>query len=190
MQAYMEQRGYSWMFEAPTTDDDEDDQRPLLEELEIDLDDIFAKVRWALRPPKDGMGQLSDFWGPVGAQLLYAALVVWGQLSVVSWILSIWLVGSAVVFFLARVLGADVTFSHTLSSLGYCVLPLSISRCLMLLTGSEGPVSLIIRGVCTAWATYSASMWLSTKDLERKQALLVYPIALYMIYFTLLATGV
>ena len=65
MQAYMEQRGYSWMFEAPSTDDDDDDEgRPLLEELEIDLDDIASKVRWALVPPKEGVGAISDFWGP------------------------------------------------------------------------------------------------------------------------------
>ena len=71
-------------------------------QLEIDLNDIYAKVRWALKPPTDGVGQVSDFWGPVSMLLLYAALLVWGQLRVVSWILSIWLLGSCGVFFLAR----------------------------------------------------------------------------------------
>ena len=87
-------------------------------------------------------------------------------------------------------LGAEVTLSHTLSALGYCVLPLSISRCLLLLVGSQGAASLVVRAGCTAWATYSASRWMATKDLDNKQALLVYPIFLFMFYLAALATGV
>ena len=53
------------------------------------------------------------------------------------------------------------------------MLPLAIARCILLLVGSEGVVSLVVRALCTAWATYSASRWMATKDLARKQALLV-----------------
>ena len=34
MQAYMERQGYKWMFEVPSTDDDDEEQKPLLEEVE------------------------------------------------------------------------------------------------------------------------------------------------------------
>ena len=45
MQSYMEGKGYSWIFQVDAAaGDDDDDQKPLLEELEIDLDDIYAKV--------------------------------------------------------------------------------------------------------------------------------------------------
>ena len=122
----MERQGYGYVFEVDTSGTDEDEeQKPLLEELEIDLDDISDKVRWALLPPKAGVGLVSDFWGPLFVLTAYAALLVWGEIRVVSWILSIWIVGGGLVFFLARVLGADVTLSHTYSSLGYCVLPLT-----------------------------------------------------------------
>ena len=56
--------------------------------------------------------------------LLYASLLVWGQLAALSWILCLWVFGSCIIFFLTRVLGADVTLAHTLGSLGYnCVPP-------------------------------------------------------------------
>ena len=188
--SFMESRGYGWLAEVEE-DDDDHPQRPLLEELEIDLPDIAQKLRWALRPPADGVGALvSDFWGPVGAMLLYAALLVWGQLSVVSWILTIWVFGGALVCFLGRVLGADVTLSHTLASLGYCVVPLIISRVLLLFVGSQGALSLLVRFVCVGWATWSASLWMHTSDLARKRILVIYPILLYMLFLTAVATGV
>ena len=105
MQSYIESKGYSWILETEDELDDEP-QRPLLEELEIDVGDIVTKARWALKPPAD-VGEINDFWGPAAVVMLYAALVVWGQMRVVSWILSLWVFGGGTVWFLARVLGAD-----------------------------------------------------------------------------------
>lgn len=187
MQAYMERQGYGWMFEVEAG---EEEQRPLLEELEIDPKDIVAKLSAALLPPLEGPGLICDFWGPLLVVSAYAALLVWGELRVISWILSVWLLGGSAVFFLARVLGADLTLSHTWGALGYCVLPLALSRLLLLVVGSSDPISLAIRALFTGWATFSASRWMKTKDLEKKQLLLVYPIALYMFYLAALATGV
>ena len=59
--------------------------------------------------------------------LLYASLLVWGQLAALSWILCLWVFGSCIIFFLTRVLGADVTLAHTLGSLGYNCVPLPAS---------------------------------------------------------------
>lgn len=82
----METKGYGWMFETTEVDDEDpdDDKRPLLEELEIDLDDMRAKVRWALMPPPIGVGVVSDFWGPVAVQTVYAGLLIWGQASQIA----------------------------------------------------------------------------------------------------------
>ena len=87
-------------------------------------------------------------------------------------------------------LGADVTLSHTLSSLGYTILPLVLSRVAMIPVGSTGVLSLALRAAGLVWATFSASRWIATPDLERKRALIVYPIGLYMFYFVAIATGV
>jgi hypothetical protein len=144
--------------------------------------------------------------------LLYASLLVWGQLAALSWILCLWVFGSCIIFFLTRVLGADVTLAHTLGSLGYncvplpasppkppplsptlralAVLPLVISRVVLLAVGSTSAASLLLRALCTAWATFSASRWLLTPDLVRKRLLLVYPLGLYFYFFVALSTGV
>uniref|UniRef100_A0A6S9Q2V5 Uncharacterized protein n=1 Tax=Chrysotila carterae TaxID=13221 RepID=A0A6S9Q2V5_CHRCT len=104
---FVESKGYGWVFEVED-DDDVSEQRPLVEELEIDFQDILRKLRWSLRPPKEGVGEISDFWGPLMVMFCYAALVVWGQLEVVSWVISIWICGGGIVFAVARVLGSEV----------------------------------------------------------------------------------
>jgi len=83
-----------------------------------------------------------------------------------------------------------MTLSHTVGTLGYNLLPLVFSRVAMLAIGQKGPVSVLVRLVCTAWATFSASRWLLTSDLARKRMLLVYPIALHYFFFVALSTGV
>mmetsp|Transcript_35173 Transcript_35173/g.75101 ORF Transcript_35173/g.75101 Transcript_35173/m.75101 type:complete len:193 (-) Transcript_35173:576-1154(-) len=186
---YLESKGYAWAFEVEESEC-LDEGRPLVEELEIDFYDISRKVLWSMRPPSAGVGLVSDFWGPLLVILIYAALVVWGQLAVVSWVLSIWVCGGAIVFAMARVLGADTTLAHTLGSLGYCTVPLVISRLLQAVMFAGGSLSLLVRGVCLLWATYTASCWMRTQELERKRLLLAYPVFLYMFYLTALATGV
>lgn len=93
IRTHMESKGYGWAFEVEE-DEDGEEKRPLMEELEIDPSDIILKAKCVLMPPKDGLGLMSDFWGPLSIVLLYASLLVWGQLAVVSWILSLWLGGS------------------------------------------------------------------------------------------------
>ena len=189
-QSWLHQRGFGWAFEVEPESDDEP-QRPLLEELEINPRDILQKAKWALLPPKDGVGQLADFWGPITVILTYSALIVWGQLAALSWVLSIWTFGSFVLFAIAHLLGADTTFSHTLGALGYCMLPLVVCRLILLLAiGDAGVLSLLIRAIAIAWSTHAASCWLQTRELANKQLLLAYPIMLYNFYLAALSTGV
>ena len=188
MQSYIESKGYSWILETEDELDDEP-QRPLLEELEIDVGDIVTKARWALKPPAD-VGEINDFWGPAAVVMLYAALVVWGQMRVVSWILSLWVFGGGTVWFLARLLGADLTYAHTLGSLGYTTLPLVLARALVPLVGTAGPAGLAVRVVATAWSTLSATLWMRHDGLANKRALLAYPILLYFYFFIAVASGV
>lgn len=44
----------------------------------------------------------------------------------VSWILTIWFLGSFLVFFLARALGGEVGYSQVLGIVGYCLIPLVV----------------------------------------------------------------
>ena len=71
--------------------------------------------------------------------------------QVISWILLIWLCGSWLVFFVARVLGSDdVTYSSALAVIGYSVLPLIVAVFILIvfgaLVGSPRWLSIIVQG--------------------------------------------
>jgi protein YIPF4 len=60
-----------------------------------------------------------DFWGPLLIVVLFSLLSVYGQLRVVSWIITIWIFGSFLIFVIARVLGGEVTYSQIIVSYIY-----------------------------------------------------------------------
>ena len=68
-----------------------------------------------------------DFWGPLCCVVTYAAVLLWGQFRVVPWVLSIWVAGSALLWFQVHALGSVVTLSQCLAVTGYSVLPLTLT---------------------------------------------------------------
>jgi hypothetical protein len=84
------------------------------EELDINLQDIFYKLRCVLLPIKafglkrEVLRDNPDFWGPLLVVILYSLISVYGQFRVVSWVITIWIFGSMFIFMLARVLGGEV----------------------------------------------------------------------------------
>ncbi|MBZ3871876.1 Protein YIPF4, partial [Sciurus carolinensis] len=109
---FLRQRGYGWLLEVE--DDDPEDNKPLLEELDIDLKDIYYKIRCVLMPmPSLGFNRQvvrdnPDFWGPLAVVLFFSMISLYGQFRVVSWIITIWIFGSLTIFLLARVLGGEL----------------------------------------------------------------------------------
>lgn len=101
MPYFQESRGLGWMLEV---NDDDDSQLPLLwvvfcifseltffrEELDIDITDIYYKIRCILLPLPYFRMKLNlvrespDFWGPLVVVLSFAVLSLYGQLSVGS----------------------------------------------------------------------------------------------------------
>ncbi|KAK6038988.1 hypothetical protein COOONC_23506 [Cooperia oncophora] len=81
----LESRGFGWLLEV---EDDCDTQTPLLEELDIDLTDIYYKIRCVLLPLPYFRMKLNivrespDFWGPLMVVLAFALLSIYGQFSV------------------------------------------------------------------------------------------------------------
>uniref|UniRef100_A0A8L2Q3C8 Yip1 domain family, member 4 n=1 Tax=Rattus norvegicus TaxID=10116 RepID=A0A8L2Q3C8_RAT len=109
---FLRQRGYGWLLEVE--DEDPEDNKPLLEELDIDLKDIYYKIRCVLMPmPSLGFNRQvvrdnPDFWGPLAVVLFFSMISLYGQFRVVSWIITIWIFGSLTIFLLARVLGGEM----------------------------------------------------------------------------------
>uniref|UniRef100_A0A8C5XZI8 Yip1 domain family member 4 n=1 Tax=Microcebus murinus TaxID=30608 RepID=A0A8C5XZI8_MICMU len=83
---FLRQRGYGWLLEVE--DDDPEDNKPLLEELDIDLKDIYYKIRCVLMPmPSLGFNRQvvrdnPDFWGPLAVVLFFSMISLYGQFRV------------------------------------------------------------------------------------------------------------
>ncbi|CAJ0576137.1 unnamed protein product, partial [Mesorhabditis spiculigera] len=190
---FLENRGFGWLLDV---DDEEENQKPLLEELDIDLTDIYYKVRCVLLPLPYFRLKLSivrespDFWGPLMVVVAYALLSIYGQMSVVSWILTIWFCGAFLIFFLARALGGDVGYSQVLGIVGYCLIPLVVTGVFMSLLKSFQTFSFLLGTFGIIWAVYSAGNLLCVEELTEKRPLLLYPVFLLYIYFFSLYHGV
>ncbi|KAF3842541.1 hypothetical protein F7725_024492 [Dissostichus mawsoni] len=166
------------------------------EELDIDLKDIYYKIRCVLMPmPSLGFNRQvvrdnPDFWGPLAVVLLFSMISIYGQFRVVSWIITIWIFGSLTIFLLARVLGGEVSFGQVLGVIGYSLLPLIVIAPLLLVIGGFEMVSTLIKLFGVFWAAYSAASLLVGDEFKTKKPLLIYPIFLLYIYFLSLYTGV
>lgn len=189
---YLTSKGFGWLLEV---EEDEEEQKPLLEELDINPRDIVHKLRCVLLPLPSAQEQRTairdnpDFWGPLFVVLAYALISVYGQFRVVSWIVTIWVFGSLLIFVLARVLGGEVSFSQTLGVIGYSLLPLVIVAPLVSAIYSLPWVSFCVKAVGVLWSTYSAGSLLAREELRHKKPLLLYPTFLLYVYFFSLYTG-
>ncbi|XP_027032451.1 protein YIPF4 [Tachysurus fulvidraco] len=191
---FLRQRGYGWLLEVE--EDEAEETKPLLEELDIDLKDIYYKIRCVLMPmPSLGFNRQvvrdnPDFWGPLAVVLLFSMISIYGQFRVVSWIITIWVFGSLTIFLLARVLGGEVSYGQVLGVIGYSLLPLIVIAPLLLFTGAFEIVSTLVKLCGVFWAAYSAASLLVSDEFKTKKPLLIYPIFLLYIYFLSLYTGV
>eukprot|EP00455_Lapot_gusevi_P044474 TRINITY_DN555_c0_g1_i1.p1 TRINITY_DN555_c0_g1~~TRINITY_DN555_c0_g1_i1.p1 ORF type:complete len:254 (-),score=69.13 TRINITY_DN555_c0_g1_i1:201-905(-) len=185
-----------WGFLFETEEDDETENKaPLLQELDIDFSDIFLKIKLIAWPfgehASRSMAKDPDFWGPLFSLLVYASCIVWGQFSVISWILIIWVFGSFLIFFLTRAIGGEVSYATTLGVIGYAIIPIIVTVLLLPILNKISPwlaFAMKIKGV--VWASYSSGSLLIDPQFASKRPLLMYPIALLYIYFLSLHSGV
>ncbi|CAJ0589215.1 unnamed protein product [Cylicocyclus nassatus] len=192
----LESKGFGWLLEV---EDEDDTQTPLLEELDIDLTDIYYKIRCILLPLPYFRMKLNivrespDFWGPLMVVIAYALLSIYGQFSVssvVSWILTMWFCGGFIVYFIARALGGDVGYSQVLGVVGYCLIPLVVTGALMTLVTRFRTLSLGLGIFGVIWSVYSAGTLLCVDELQSKKPLVLYPVFLLYVYFFSLYSGV
>ncbi|XP_067681760.1 protein YIPF4-like isoform X2 [Haliotis asinina] len=164
---FLHAKGFDWLLEEE--DLDEEDQKPLLEELDIDLKDIYYKLRCVLFPiPQFGFNrhivrESPDFWGPLMVVLLYSVISLYGQFK--------------------------VTYSQCLGVIGYSVLPLLIIGTVIPLLKSFDYFTTVVKLLGVLWAAYSAGSLLCVQELQQKKPLILYPVCLLYIYFLSLYTG-
>ncbi|KAL0480496.1 hypothetical protein AKO1_011012 [Acrasis kona] len=156
-QEYLSSKGFGWLMEVDESSQKKqsasttaEPQQSILEELDIDLVDIFWRVKRVLlvfgkeQTSQDDLNKLrqADFWGPFFIIVLYSMLIVWGQLQVITWVFLIWIIGSGLIWLLANLLsdqsalpvvdqGSDeqdeavqgTSFGQVVSFTGYSLLP-------------------------------------------------------------------
>nr|CAB3267826.1 protein YIPF4-like [Phallusia mammillata] len=193
----LRKRGYGWILETDDNEEDDiDNEKPLLEELDIDLTDIYYKLRCVLLPlPSLGynrqvLRENPDFWGPLAVVILFSMVSLYGQFQVVSWILTMWVFGSLLIFLLARVLGGEVGYSQCLGVIGYSLLPLIVTGGLLVLVKNIEVLAFFVRTFGIFWASFSAASLLVNDSYKEKKPLLIYPIFLLYVYFFSLYSGV
>ncbi|KAL0249675.1 hypothetical protein GEMRC1_004904 [Eukaryota sp. GEM-RC1] len=191
---FLRGRGLKFLFEQPTSDPNEEDQPPILEELDIDLQDIYHKIRFVLLPFQHSLSDRSilvekpDFWGPLALIFVYGFLCVWKQFSAMTWAFLLWFLGSFLMYFICRVLGASISYSSTLGLVGYSVLPMIITTLLnVLVSGGFFDLVLTVAGVC--WAAYSSANLLVSNAPESRKWLIVYPSAIVFTFLQSLKNG-
>ncbi|XP_008567370.1 PREDICTED: protein YIPF4 [Galeopterus variegatus] len=187
---FLRQRGYGWLLEVE--DDDPEDNKPLLEELDIDLKDIYYKIRCVLMPmPSLGFNRQvvrdnPDFWGPLAVVLFFSMISLYGQFRVsISYFLQI-----LNIFKVSKIKYSHVAYGQVLGVIGYSLLPLIVIAPVLLVVGSFEVVSTLIKLFGVFWAAYSAASLLVSEEFKTKKPLLIYPIFLLYIYFLSLYTGV
>ncbi|TWW77939.1 Protein YIPF4 YIP1 family member 4 [Takifugu flavidus] len=196
---FLRQRGYGWLLEVE--EDDAEENKPLLEELDIDLKDIYYKIRCVLMPmPSLGYNRQvvrdnPDFWGPLAVVLLFSMVSIYGQFRV-------WTPLHARCCYAANTCDSlgpqvltvlspeQVSFGQVLGVIGYSLLPLILIAPLLLVIGEFEIVSTVIKLFGVFWAAYSAASLLVGDEFKTKKPLLIYPVFLLYIYFLSLYTGV
>ena len=114
----MDKYGFGWLLDQNSAEIEEEDALPLLEELDINLSEIKYKIKCVVMPianenvNRSVLRDNPDFWGPLAIVLAFALLSVYGQFRVISWIITIWILGSFLIFVIARVLGGEVSKAH------------------------------------------------------------------------------
>lgn len=112
---YMDKYGVGWLLDTDEISISEEDSLPLLEELDINLNEIKYKIKCVIMPVanenlnRNVLRDNPDFWGPLLIVLLFSLMSVYGQFKVVSWIITIWIFGSFLIFVIVRVLGGEVS---------------------------------------------------------------------------------
>ncbi|XP_028671332.1 protein YIPF6 [Erpetoichthys calabaricus] len=184
--------------DSPTQDDEYSTlDEPVKETILRDLKAVGKKFVHVLYPKKStALLRDWDLWGPL---LLCVTLALMLQRSSVDSkedggpqfaevFVLIWF-GSVVITLNSKLLGGTISFFQSLCVLGYCILPLTVAMiiCRLVLLGSEGIVSFIIRFIVVivsfGWSTFASTAFLADSQPPNRKALVVYPIFLF--YFVI-----
>ncbi|XP_028132084.1 protein YIPF7 [Diabrotica virgifera virgifera] len=176
--------------------EDEFDEPPLLEELEIYPDRILEKILAVLNPLRghsladdaEYLTKDSDVVGPILFCLLLAANLFLAGKS--GYIYGISMISCILMYALLSLMSPDNgTFSLSIvgSILGYCLIPIVALSSLGIFFRLNGPTGLFLAILTIAWSSLSASrLFIAVSGDKEQQPLIAYPCMLVYGVITLL----
>ncbi|CAG9772364.1 unnamed protein product [Ceutorhynchus assimilis] len=187
-------------YEFSTKEAEEDlEEPPLLEELEIYPDRILEKVLAVLNPLRghslaDDSEYLTkdpDLAGPIFFCLALAMLLLLaGKSQSFGYIYGFSMISCILTYFLLSLMTtADKAFtlSTVASILGYCLIPIVALSFLGVFFRLSGPAGIVLAGLAVFWASFSASrLFVAVSGDKQQQPLIMYPSALVYAVFVLL----
>uniref|UniRef100_A0A1I7YCW1 Protein YIPF n=1 Tax=Steinernema glaseri TaxID=37863 RepID=A0A1I7YCW1_9BILA len=176
-----------------TTEEDFENEPPLLEELGINFDHIRQKTLAVLNPVGAASAEViadQDLAGPLVFCLLFgASLLLHGKVHF-GYIYGIGGLGCVGMYALLNLMAADksISFTCTASVLGYCLLPMALLSMLAAVLSFQGVFGYISAGAAVLWCSSSSSkLFTITLAMEGQRILVAYPCTLLYCVFALLA---
>lgn len=166
---------------------------PLLEELEINLDQIVQKT-WAVMTFKNLNDHKNilhdpDLAGPLVFMLAFGFLLLLTGKIQFGYIYGLGTLGCLIIYFVVYLVSAkNISFMCTVSVLGYCLLPMVILSGLSILVNLRATVAgNVLSVVAILWCAIGASNLLVTAmDISNARLIIGYPCALFYTVFALL----
>lgn len=166
---------------------------PLLEELEINLDQIMQKT-WAVLTFKslnDHKNILDDpdLAGPFVFLLTFGFLLLLTGKIQFGYVFGLGSLGCLIIYFVVYLVSAkNIPFMCTVSVLGYCLLPMVMLSGISILVNLKAALAgNILSVVAIMWCAIGASNLLVTAmDMSNARLIIGYPCALFYTVFALL----
>lgn len=166
---------------------------PLLEELEINLDQIMQKT-WAVLTFKNlndhkNILHEPDLAGPLVFLMTFGFLLLLTGKIQFGYIYGLGTLGCLIIYIVVFLMTErSLTFMCTVSVLGYCLLPMVILSALSILINLKATIyGNVISVIAILWCAIGASNLLVTAiEMSNSRLVIAYPCALFYTVFALL----
>ena len=168
------------------------DERPILEELDINFGHIVQKTRAVMWPRRSKLDAAvindSDFAGPILFALLLGTLLLFNGKVQFGYIYGVFVVGLLGLWSLLNLMSdRGIDIYRTASVMGYCLLPIVGLAALSIPLELRGWVGALFIPLAVGWCTAASSLFfVISLEADDRRWLVAYPVALFYTCFALI----
>ena len=170
----------------------ETDEKPILEELDINFEHIVQKTRAVMWPRRSKLDAAvindSDFAGPILFALLLGTLLLFNGKVQFGYIYGVFVVGLLGLWSLLNLMSdRGIDIYRTASVMGYCLLPIVALAALSIPLELRGWVGALFIPLAVCWCTAASSLFfVISLEADDRRWLVAYPVALFYTCFALI----